>query len=221
LASLWREASRFKTFGNVLTKLVVRGVRCHRETTVEILSPITAFSGYNGTGKSTLIQLAAAVYESEQRYSINSFVRKGPLDQTVFSSGAQVQCEFEDERGTKPLTLSYNPKTSRWQGYARRPKRKVFFSGVGVFLPRSEQQDFVFRNSTRLTLAETSPLPDDLKRHIRHILSSGPAGHGYLRGSRRTELLGGPYGLRRGAHPLADQPPGVAARTVARPARRA
>ena len=62
LAGLWGSSSRFKAFGNVLTKIVARGVRCHDDTLIEVRSPITAFSGFNGTGKSTLLQLAAAAY---------------------------------------------------------------------------------------------------------------------------------------------------------------
>jgi predicted ATPase len=172
LANLWGPSSRFNEFGNVISKLVVSGVRCHTQTTIEFRSPITAFSGFNGTGKSTMLQLCAAAYVCQADYTINSFMRKGPLDQTVFSANASVQLEFQDQSGVKPLTLSYNPDTSRWQGYPRRPLREVFFGGVGVFLPRSEQRDFVFLNSSRLTLGEAQELPEALKQHIARILSS-------------------------------------------------
>lgn len=173
LAKLWNGAARFRTFGNVMIKIVVRGVRCHDDTIIDVRSPITAFTGYNGTGKSTILQLAAAAYKSPANFTINSFMRKGPLDQNVFAPNASVQWELQDEHGPKPLTLSYSSATSRWRGYGRRPKREVFFGGVSVFLPRSEQQDFVFRNSSRLKLGETKELSDELRQHIARILSSG------------------------------------------------
>ena len=51
---------RFDNFGPVLMQMHVRGFRCHNNTLIEIGSPISAFCGLNGTGKSTLLQLAAA-----------------------------------------------------------------------------------------------------------------------------------------------------------------
>src|SRR4051794_39855989 len=121
LAEQWNSAGRYHKFGNVLLKLTVRGVRCHDETVIDIRNPVTAFSGFNGTGKSTLLQLAAAGYACASPFTIDSFIRRGPLDQTVFSGIPSVGFEFQDERGTKPLTLSYNALRSRWQGYERRP----------------------------------------------------------------------------------------------------
>ena len=55
------------------------GVRCHTNTLIEVQSPITAFCGLNGTGKSTLLQLAAVAYRGAVgvaggRYHIASFI---------------------------------------------------------------------------------------------------------------------------------------------------
>ncbi|MFN9418448.1 MAG: ATP-dependent nuclease [Pirellula sp.] len=173
IANLWNSSSRFKTFGNALTKIIVRGVRCHDETTIDLRSPVTAFTGFNGTGKSTLLQLAASAYKSSMNLTINSFIRKGPLDKDVFSPNASFYCEYQDANGEKPLTLSYNATSLRWQGYPRRPEREVFFGGVSVFLPRSEQQDFVFRNSSVLKIGESKELTREVKQFIIQILSSG------------------------------------------------
>ena len=94
IANLWNSSSRFKTFGNALTKIIVRGVRCHDETTIDLRSPVTAFTGFNGTGKSTLLQLAASAYKSSMNLTINSFIRKGPLDKDVFSPNASFYSRF-------------------------------------------------------------------------------------------------------------------------------
>ena len=59
------ESNRFANFGNVITKFIVKNVRCHTNTIINVESPITAFSGFNGTGKSTLLHLAAAAYKHE------------------------------------------------------------------------------------------------------------------------------------------------------------
>jgi hypothetical protein len=119
------------------------------------------------------LQLAAAAYKSPAKLTINNFMRKGPLDQNVFAPNASIQFEFQDENGLKPLTLSYSSTSSSWRGYGRRPEREIFYGGVSVFLPRSEQQDFVFRNSSSLKLGETTELSGELKQYIARILSSG------------------------------------------------
>ncbi|UUO07887.1 AAA family ATPase [Blastopirellula sp. J2-11] len=170
----FRESARFSNFGNTINRIVVKGIRSHLDTDVEIRSPITAFSGLNGTGKTTLLHLAAAVYNSANGYVISSFLAKGPLDTTPFIDDASVQVFLQgtSSRSTS-LTLSYNPKSQRWQGYPRRQQREVFFFGVGFFLPQSEKRDFVFRNARALSLTGTTDLEPAVQTWCKRILSSG------------------------------------------------
>ena len=55
-------------------------------TLIEVASPITAFCGLNGTGKSTLLQLAAASYAAPDpiglAYYIRTFLDAASLTQT-------------------------------------------------------------------------------------------------------------------------------------------
>ena len=60
LQSLFADGNRFANFGEILTRIHIQGFRCHDSTVVEISSPIAGFCGLNGTGKSTLLHLAAA-----------------------------------------------------------------------------------------------------------------------------------------------------------------
>lgn len=173
LASEWRESSRFGKYGEVISKVAIKGIRGHRETVIDFRSPITAITGLNGTGKSTILQLAAVAYNSPEKYTVRDFLCKGPLDATVFSDDASVHYELQGERERRPLTLSYNAAASRWQGYARRPTRTVFVGGVNLFLPRSEEKDFVFRNAAKLVLDSSSPLSDEVRGYIARILKGG------------------------------------------------
>lgn len=176
------ENNRYANFGNCITKMVVKGVRCHSNTVIEIRSPLTAFSGFNGTGKSTLLQLAAASYKPDVgHFSISDFIVRGPLDRTPYADDASVQVIFEtqqagDGRGlVSPgtVTLSYNLGEKRWDGYDRRPSRPVFFGGVGVFLPRSERKDYVFKNPDRLKIASTIAMSDEVRDWAARILKCG------------------------------------------------
>ena len=53
-------AHRYANFGPVLQSLEIRGFRGITDLTLTVQSPITALSGLNGTGKSTIAQWPAA-----------------------------------------------------------------------------------------------------------------------------------------------------------------
>ena len=180
------EKQPFQNFGNIIRKMVVRGVRCHTDTVINILNPITAISGLNGTGKSTLLQLAASAYRGEQAltgrpFSVSDFIVRGALDARPFREDAAIEYTFEttkDEDGkqvsAKNLTISYSSQDQRWEGYDRRPKRNVFFGGIGMFLPRSERpNDYVFQNAERMKVAETVELAEEVRTWSARILNCG------------------------------------------------
>jgi predicted ATPase len=175
------ENNTFTNFGNIIKKMVVNGVRCHTNTIIEIRSPITAISGYNGTGKSTLLQLAAASYKQDAvNYSISDFITRGPLDRAPFKDDASVQFDFETQQASDgklvspgTVTLAYRQSETRWDGYERRPIRTVFFGGIGLFLPRSERKDYVFSNPTKLKIANTVTITDEIRDWAAKILTCG------------------------------------------------
>jgi predicted ATPase len=163
LQDMFSEPVRYANFGGVLTRMHVRGLRCHVNTTVDISSPITAFCGLNGTGKSTLLQLAAAAYRSpgggQRPFYIKDFIVFGPLDPHAIADDATVEYSYCPKgAGARTLTLTRRPDTRRWRGYTKRPQRWVFFGGNGLYLPRIEQRDFVVRDAVRLTLGKSRAL---------------------------------------------------------------
>lgn len=181
LQALFQEANRYANFGDMLLRIRVQGFRCHTNTIIDINNPITAFCGLNGTGKSTLLQLAAAAYRNPDPnldpYYIKDFLVVSPLDPTPFTSTAKVEYQFwQEDRSRKSLTLSRNSITNRWQGYPRRPIRKVLFAGIGLYLPKIEQRDFIVRNANQLAISSSDIVADRNKEAICTIL-----GHSYDR----------------------------------------
>jgi predicted ATPase len=152
LQQMFESSKRFANFGDVITAMQVQGIRCHANTSFDFNSPITAFSGLNGTGKSTILQLAACAYRSPRAtYNIGQFITASQLDPTSVAKGSYVKFAFwTKESTTRPLTLSY---TSSWNGYNRRTVRSVLFAGIGHYLPRSESPSFMYR--TRALRAHT------------------------------------------------------------------
>ncbi len=169
--------SRFPNYGDLITRINIIGFRCHSNTFVEIRSPITAFCGLNGTGKSTLLQLAATAYQSPDNdhfphFNISDFMLVGTLDPTPFTNDAKVEYRYwQEDRDTKTTTLSRNVHSSRWRGYGRRPNRIVFFTGVGHYLPKIEQRDFVVQYAKHLDISNTTPVPNEVRTWTSTILS--------------------------------------------------
>ncbi len=180
LQSMFREDNRHANFGDMLMRIHVRGFRCHINTVVEIASPITALCGLNGTGKSTLLQLAAAAYKGPDRdqvkpYYIKDFLVVGTLDPAPFTDEARVEYKYwQVDHALKTVTISRNAETKRWAGYAGRPQRQVLFAGIGLYLPRIEQRDFIVRNARSLTVLQSNVVADHIRNWTCRIL-----GHNY------------------------------------------
>jgi predicted ATPase len=150
-SQLFDSTKRYANFGEVIISIQINGVRCHSNSVIELNSPIVAFSGLNGTGKSTILQLAACAYRPPigTPYNIGDFIVTNQLDATPVTKGSSVKFGLWNEnQTTRPLTLSY---TSSWNGYRRRPLRPVLFAGIGCYLPRSESPSFMYRARTLAT----------------------------------------------------------------------
>lgn len=164
-------SNRFANFGPVLMQLNIQGFRCHQNTKIDIKSPITAFCGLNGTGKSTILQLAAASSKNTNgyQYYLRDFFVVGILDPAPYKPDAKIIYRFwQEDRTLRPLTLSRSTKS--WSGYRRRPERSVFFAGVGVFLPKIEKRDFSVHQARILEIDSTEKVLDKVKEASSNIL---------------------------------------------------
>ena len=120
LQAMFKEENRFANFGPALIRMNVQGFRCHSSTPVEFQSPITALCGLNGTGKSTILQLAAAAYRpprGAKRFYVRDFIVAGKLDMP-FTDDASVRYQYLREepriklriRRRQVVTVSRSPK---------------------------------------------------------------------------------------------------------------
>lgn len=184
LDGLFSEASRFANFGEVLMAIHARGFRCHSETTIRIQSPITALCGLNGTGKSTLLQLASAAYRhpnGQSRYYIRDFFINGTLDAHPAAPGATVVYEYARNPHRQTSAVHRNRlarvslQRSKWTGYRRQPKREVFFAGVSHSLPKVEERDLVTIFARTLALNGKDELPSELRASVGRILGTSYA----------------------------------------------
>lgn len=170
IQQMFDPGNRFANFGDVIATIHINRIRCHGNTRIEIASPITAFSGLNGTGKSTVLQLAACAYDSPYStgYRISNFIVKNSLDPTSLSHGSNVKFEFwTSDRTLRPLTLSYYRE---WNGFNRRARRFVLFAGIGKYLPRSESPSFISR-ARHLKVTESAVASERIGDWTRKVLA--------------------------------------------------
>jgi predicted ATPase len=145
LQATFEPSKRHGAYGDVLVGIHAKGIRVHANTLLNIQSPITAICGVNGTGKSTLLQLAAAAYQAvrTQRYYISSFILAGNLDTKPFRDDASVEFTYAEapaSDGTQAdRSLTVSRSGSSWTGYDRQRTRDVLYLGSGFYLAQSER----------------------------------------------------------------------------------
>lgn len=164
---------RNANFGNVLTYLHVQGFRLHAASQLEFRSPITAFCGPNGTGKTTLLQLAACSYrQGTQGFQLRDFFALGALDPTPFKADAKLTIRtWQADAKEREITLARRP-SSRWSDYRRRDERDVLFLGAAEFPPRAEEQGFAFRQAGRLVVAKRTPCSASVTTAVGKVLGT-------------------------------------------------
>ncbi len=176
LKAKFSEDNRFANFGPVITQVIIRGFRCHTNTVIDIRSPITAFCGLNGTGKSTILQILSAARRaldnSERTYYLRDFFLSGRLDPSPVSEDASILIRFwQEDRNTRQLTISKSTRGRGWEGYKRRPQGKVVFFSVGSYIPKIEQRDIISLYYPKLSITDSRAVADRVHSCSCRILS--------------------------------------------------
>lgn len=146
LGSRW-DSSTYKAYP-MLTELHVAGnpgLRGQSDLRVAFEYPVTVLCGRNGSGKSTVLALAALGFHSAgvpagvcmqgDYYTFQDFFFKGPSDPDV--AGLQITWSY---RNAARDQLRITKQTKQWMRYARRPRRSVYFVGAVRAVPAIEHR---------------------------------------------------------------------------------
>ena len=156
LAGAWKRAAEFPY--QLLRGLTIEGadgLRGIRRLDIEFRYPLTVLVGRNGTGKSTVLALAALAFhtvpghqpvnalrrprrgETSTYYTFSDFFFRGPGD--AAASGVRIGWHYEGGAGTR--TINVNRVSDRsWMKYERRPRRPVHFVGIARTVPAIERR---------------------------------------------------------------------------------
>jgi hypothetical protein len=168
--------NRYTNFGPVLKSVHVKGFRGIGDLKIEFLSPITAISGLNGAGKSTIGQLCLGAYRKPptvtgiKRFYVRDFFPASTADPTPFGIGSSVVFEYNTTDPINPQTLTVARANTEWSGYKRQPERSCYYIGFTIYIPKVEQRDLSIYRGSQLTLGAQRLIPDDVREKVGRIL---------------------------------------------------
>lgn len=176
LLSKWKDANLYSNFGSAIKSMTIDGFRGILNLTINFEYPITAISGTNGSGKSTIGQLAVCAYKpinngNKRRY-VNEFFPVNRFDPTPFTPGASVIFQYAAANSQlQNLTIS-RTSNSNWSGYARQPIKNSSYIGFALFIPKVERKDFSIYNSYGLIEGNKRIISNSIKIHVSSILNN-------------------------------------------------
>ncbi len=175
LAAKYRPENRYANFGPLITSMEIYGFRGIRSLALPFESSVTALSGLNGTGKSTIAQLVTCAYRRKVgaaagRFYVADFFPVSPADPEPFGTDARVVYTYGVQRGAEPQQVTVSRKAKEWSGYKRQPERVSHYIGFTQFIPKVERRDFSVYRGHLLNLGESRPLPEGAAALIARIL---------------------------------------------------
>ena len=177
LLEKFKPQNRYSNFGAILTQIDIKGFRGISDLPLNIDFPITAISGMNGTGKSTIGQILICAYKSVQtannlkRYYIKFFFPVSAADPSPFNIDASVRYNYASSTNiNQELTVSR--RKSEWSGYKRQPERHCYYVGFTLYIPKVERRDLSIYSGQHITLQDKRIFSDDIKAIVCKILNS-------------------------------------------------
>ncbi|WP_066273195.1 ATP-dependent nuclease [Hydrogenophaga palleronii] len=197
LRSKFHVNNRYSNFGPALDSVKICGFRGIADLTVQFQFPITAISGLNGAGKSTVGQLCLGAYRKPttvtdtRRFYVRDFFPASAADPTPFGPTSSVVFEYNTTDPNNPQTLTVARAAKEWSGYKRQPERSCYYIGFTIYIPKVEQRDLSIYRGAQVALGPQRPIPQDVRQRVGRILGQQyDALHfqGITHGQRHGEL---------------------------------
>lgn len=178
LLNKMRPQNSYGNFGAYLQEILIDGFRGINLMPVRFEFPITAISGTNGSGKSTIGQIAVCGYKKpttdriyRRRYVKDFFPQSDDLDPNPFTPEAKIVYRYATNT-IQPQRLTVSRRNVEWSGYKRQPERHCFYVGFAAYIPKIERRGISIYNSKYLELTERREITHEIKQKVATILNS-------------------------------------------------
>ncbi len=196
LAAKFQPLNRFANFGAIIVSAKIGGFR-GVNSNINFEYPVTALSGFNGAGKSTIGQLLLCAYKklptavNTKRYYVANFFPVSVADPKPFTDDASVTYRYQTDKFDTQQELTVSRQEKEWSGYKRQPERNTEYVGFTVYIPKVERRDLSIYNAKTIQLTDRVEL-ENATQHVSKILGS-PYEEVYFQGvktHKRTGELG-------------------------------
>lgn len=176
LASKFKRNNRFSNFGPVIVSADIFGFR-GVTASITFDYPITALTGFNGSGKSTVGQLMLCGYKklststSRKRFYVKDFFPLSAADPEPFSTDASLTFRYQTDKPEQLQELTVKRAQTEWSGYKRQPERNAEYIGFTVYIPKVERRDLSIYNAQNLTLTDRNEI-ENAAKYVTRILGS-------------------------------------------------
>lgn len=172
----FRAPHRFSNFGPCLNRIKISGFR-GVDIDLSFNYPITALTGFNGAGKSTVGQLVLCGYKKlssvtlNKRFYVKDFFPVSVADPKPFREDASITYYYQTDRLDVPQELTVSRAQTEWSGYKRQPERNAEYVGFTVYIPKVERRDLSIYNASTLTLTDRREI-ERAAEYVSRILGS-------------------------------------------------
>lgn len=176
LRAKFAEANRYSNFGPCLRSMRIQGFRGISDLAVTFEAPITALSGLNGAGKSTIAQLSVCGYRQPstalgyKRYYVKDFFPVSVADPAPFEANARVEYTYETNQPTSPQQVTVSRTAVEWSGYKRQPEGYVYYVGFTLYIPKVERRDLSVYRGSAIELRGKRTISEVARSHVAKIL---------------------------------------------------
>lgn len=176
LSAKFKPSNRFANFGPAIVSADIVGFR-GVGVGITFDYPITALTGFNGAGKSTVGQLMLCGYKKlstatvGKRFYVKDFFPSSAADPEPFSPDAAVTFRYQTDKIEQPQELTIKRAQTEWSGYKRQPERNAEYVGFTVYIPKVERRDLSIYSAANLKLTERSEV-ENAAQYVTRILGS-------------------------------------------------
>lgn len=167
LASKFVKAARYSNFGHCVNILKIHGFR-GIDCSIDFEYPVTAITGLNGAGKSTVGQLLLCAHKNisttdYKRFYVKDFFPVSVADPSPFVQDASVEYRYQTSNANEDQSLTITRAAKEWSGYKRQPEKASIYVGLTFYLPKVERRDLTIYSAKNIILADRAEVEDGRK----------------------------------------------------------